>query len=164
MSNFVKNLYPKCFCRISVIMGKGYCLRWITLFNCQRLLIQHTLLSFLGITKEGLAHSLSCWGTRTPRHKLTFEHGQMYLRHRIWSVLHWVHFQCELFMGVDTKSAIKEFLVKLEYISHFWCAVRWCWFSTTSQTSVHWYLASKISVAYSSSQYWPRSSSSCWMK
>jgi hypothetical protein len=71
----VKNLYPKHFRRISVIMGKGYGLHLITLFNCRRSLIQRTLPSFLGIMKEGLAHLLSCWGMRM-------------LRHITWSSLH----------------------------------------------------------------------------
>jgi hypothetical protein len=38
---------------MSVIIGNGYCLRLMTLFNWRKLLIQRTLPSFFGIMNEG---------------------------------------------------------------------------------------------------------------
>ncbi len=63
---FVKNLYPECLRKISAIIGNGYCLPLMTLFNWRKLLIQRTLPSFLGLINEGDTHSLSCCGARTP--------------------------------------------------------------------------------------------------
>ncbi len=52
--------------------------------------------------------------------QLTFEHGQMYLRHGIWSCRHrfciGFNFDVNIYIVVDTESAIKEFLVTLEYV------------------------------------------------
>ncbi len=62
----MKNLYPERLRKMSMITGNGYCLRLMTLFNWRKLLIQRTLLSFLGIMNEGGTHSLSCCAVRTP--------------------------------------------------------------------------------------------------
>jgi hypothetical protein len=51
---------------MSVIIGNGYCVHLMTLFNWRELLIQHTLPAFFGIMNEGDAHSLSCCAARTP--------------------------------------------------------------------------------------------------
>jgi hypothetical protein len=66
MPSLMKNLFPMHMCRILVMIDKGCCLWLITLFNWCRSLIQQTLPSFLGMMKEGHAHSLSCQGIRTP--------------------------------------------------------------------------------------------------
>ncbi len=39
MSSFVKNLYPERLRKMSVIIGNGYCLHLMTLFNWSKLLI-----------------------------------------------------------------------------------------------------------------------------
>ncbi len=57
-SSFVNNLYPERVHKISVIIRNSYCFRLMTLFNWCKSLIQHTLPSFLGMMKEGDAHSL----------------------------------------------------------------------------------------------------------
>jgi hypothetical protein len=67
MLSVVKYLYPEHFlCKISLIIGNGYCLHLLTLFSWHgELLIQHTLPSFLGMMNEGDAHSISCWDVQT---------------------------------------------------------------------------------------------------
>jgi hypothetical protein len=60
----MKNLYPEHLRKMSVIIGNGYCLRLMTLFNWRKLLIKRTLLFFLGKMNEGDAHTLSCCAAR----------------------------------------------------------------------------------------------------
>jgi hypothetical protein len=63
---FCEKLVPRRLRRLSVIIGNGYCLHLMTLFNWRKLLIQRTLPSFLGVMNEGDVHSLSCCAARTP--------------------------------------------------------------------------------------------------
>ncbi len=61
-----QNSYPVCLCKISVIIGKLYCVRLITLFNSRILETHQTRLSFLGMMNVGSPHSVSRTGKSTP--------------------------------------------------------------------------------------------------
>ncbi len=60
-----ENLYLEHLRKMSVIVGNGYCLCFMTLFSWHELLIQCTLLSFFGMVNEDDAYSLYCCGAKT---------------------------------------------------------------------------------------------------
>jgi hypothetical protein len=66
MSNLVKNLYPLCSCKISHMIGSGYCFLLTALFNSCKSLTQQTLPSFWGVIKIGEAHSLAPCSDKMP--------------------------------------------------------------------------------------------------
>ncbi len=165
---------------MSVIIGDGYCLCLLTLFSWRELLIQHTLLSFLGMVNE--LHLLSCWhphslyccGAKTPSptrwSNSFFENLQMdsryWVRHKMHRFGIWVNVKVYLFMWIYIKSFIKHLFV-LTYStqgkSAFWCASMWMSPFMTSTTSVFSYMASRISVAKLLSQSSPKISFLAWM-
>ncbi len=66
MSNVVRNSYPLCPCKISHMIGSGYCFLLTILFNSHKSLTQHTLSCFWGVINVGKAHSLAPCGDKMP--------------------------------------------------------------------------------------------------
>ncbi len=120
-SSFVKNLYPECLRKMSVIIGKGYCMHLITLFDWRKSLIQHTLASFLGMMNEEDAHSLSCCAARTP---ILTRWSSSLLKVFKWilgtgygleciGLAFWINNNVYLFVWINSKSSVEHHIVFL---------------------------------------------------
>jgi hypothetical protein len=66
MSNLVKNSYPLRHCRISHMIGSGYCFLFTILFNSLKSLTHQTLPSVGGMINVGEAHLLAPCGDKMP--------------------------------------------------------------------------------------------------